>query len=262
MVNYKPNVGSFERGQIAWNKGLRTNLDLEEINRLHWEEERPLKELAVIYKVSDRLLSLRLKEEGYKVRSFKQTDKTKKKIAETTKKNGRFPPSRKGMDPWNKGKKGVQVAWNKGRDDLPESNKKDKTYEEIYGKDRAKKYKAIIKEKRKTQVTPVKDTTIEIKLQELLTELKVKFYTHRYMGEIEHGYQCDIQIPMQRGIECKTILEADGNYWHKYPLGREIDIQRTQELQAKGWRVLRFWGSEIRLMNVEDLKAKVFFRYI
>ena len=53
------------------------------------------------------------------------------------------------------------------------------------------------------------------------------------------------------------VIECDGNYWHNYPIGREIDIIRTQELIDAGFKVLRFWGSEIKEITKEELKNKI-----
>ena len=71
---------------------------------------------------------------------------------------------------------------------------KGRTYEEIYGPEKAKKRK----EKRGEQVFPMQDTSIEIKIQNYLKELKIGFFTHYYCKEISHAYQCDIFIPVQR----------------------------------------------------------------
>jgi very-short-patch-repair endonuclease len=109
-----------------------------------------------------------------------------------------------------------------------------------------------VKEARKYQILPMKDTTIEVILQNYLKQLGVEFFTHQYIKEIEHGYQCDILIPSK-----KCIIECDGNYWHNYPLGKEIDIIRNNELREKGYTVLRFWENEIRVMELEDLKNKL-----
>ena len=109
---------------------------------------------------------------------------------------------------------------------------------------------------RKNIIFPVKDTSIEIKMQQLLKQLNIEFLTHQYM-KILHGYQCDILIPVQKGINQKTIIECFGKYWHNFPLSREVDIQRCQELRERGWRVLVFWGNEIKVMNVEDLQNKI-----
>ena len=65
----------------------------------------------------------------------KLSEETRKKISE----------SHKGKIPWNKNKTGLQIAWNKGIPTKKETklklskNRKGKTYEELYGKDMAKK---------------------------------------------------------------------------------------------------------------------------
>ena len=70
--------------------------------------------------------------------------------------------------------------------------------------------------------------------------------------DIEHGYQCDILVPSK-----KLVIECFGTYWHNYPLGREIDLLRINELRDKGWRVLVFWENEIKAMELSDLKTKL-----
>jgi len=155
-----------------------------------------------------------------------------------------------------------------------ESPKKEKTYEELYGVERAKKIKekisinnigkkahqgfkhnllAInkIKVARAKQITPVKDTKIELKIQNFLRELNIEFYTHQYM-HIEHGYQCDIFIPSMN-----MVIECDGVYWHSYPTGKDIDRIRTEELLEKGFKVLRLWEFEINDMTIDKFKERL-----
>ena len=110
----------------------------------------------------------------------------------------------------------------------------------------------ITKEKRKNMVFPKEDTSIELKIQCLLRELNIEFYTHQYMEEIEHSYQCDIFVP-----SLKLVIECDGDYWHKYPIGTDIDHIRTKELKDKGFNILRLWEHEIRGINKEELKIKI-----
>ena len=189
------------------------------------------------------------------------TNNHKQKIKDTLIRKGIQPKERYSGEVWNKGLKGKEYlkhyktkeVWNKDKIGVQISNKKGKTFEDLYGKEKSKKIKLKIREKRKTQITPVKDTSIEVKIQKFLKQLKIEFYTHQYM-EIEHPYQCDILIPKQERIDKKTIIECFGTYWHKYPLGREIDIQRCQELRKKGYRVLVFWENEIKVMQLNDLK--------
>ena len=101
------------------------------------------------------------------------------------------------------------------------------------------------------QITPMKDTSIEIKIQNYLKELNIEFFTHHYVS-IEHAYQCDILVPA-----LNLVIECDGDYWHKYPIGTDIDHIRTKELIQKGFKVLRLWEHEIKEMTVQNFKERV-----
>lgn len=105
---------------------------------------------------------------------------------------------------------------------------------------------------REIMVFPKKDTKIEIKIQNYLQQLGYEFFTHRYMKEIEHGYQCDILIPAMN-----LVIECDRDYWHAYPTGRDIDHIRTKELLEKGFKVLRLWECEIKKLSLEQFKEKL-----
>jgi len=117
---------------------------------------------------------------------------------------------------------------------------------------RSEETKNKLKKARAKQITPKTDTKIEVKIQEYLRKLGITFFTHQYMN-IEHAYQCDILIP-----SINLVIECDGDYWHKYPVGRDIDHIRTKELIEKGFKVLRLWENEIEVMSLhkfwEDIK--------
>jgi len=213
-------------------------------------------------------------------------------------KKGHIPTNgfKKGNIPIHKFKKGnhPKTEYKKGH----QSDKKNKTWEEMYGVERAKEMKeqqrlrrlgtkASEETKRKisessknpsfeirmkmrkhraTQIFPIKDTKIEVKIQKFLTELRIEFLTHQYV-EIEHSYQSDIFIPIQEGITQPTIIECDGDYWHgnikKFPnLNKqqidqiEEDKIRTQEIIEKGYRVIRLWEHEIKKMTLKGFKNK------
>lgn len=109
-----------------------------------------------------------------------------------------------------------------------------------------------LREARKLQIFPIKDSKIEVKIQSFLKELGLEFFTHQYMKGIQHGYQCDVLIPSMN-----LVIECDGIYWHKYPIGREIDHIRTKELLEKGFRVLRLWENEIKGMTIEEFNERL-----
>ena len=69
---------------------------------------------------------------------------------------------------------------------------------------------------------------------------------------IPHRYQCDIFIPY-----LNMVIECDGTYWHKYPVGNDLDHIRTKELLDKGFKVLRLWEFEINKMTIEEFKRRL-----
>lgn len=146
--------------------------------------------------------------------------------------------------------------WNKGINHSIETRKKISIAHT--GKKMPEKLKEILKEVRKNIITPKKDTSIEIKIQNYLKQLKIGFFTHIYMDEILNSYQCDIFIPVQKNkekfIKQPIIIECDGDYWHCYPVGREIDKLRTLELIEKGFKVIRLWEHEIKDMDINKFQ--------
>lgn len=169
---------------------------------------------------------------------------------------------------------------------------KGKSYEELYGKEKAaeirakrrafieKQYKSgtknlgfpkdgSMKEARKKQIFPLKDTKIEVKIQNFVKQLGLEFFTHQYI-DIKYGYQSDILIPVQPGITQKTVLEVDGVYWHgntdiydykKMPLHIKeqipLDFERTAQLEEAGFKVLRLWEHEIKNMTLAEFKDRL-----
>ena len=201
------------------------------------------------------------------------SEETRRKISETL----------KGNIPWNKGiprseetKRKISLA-NTGKKHTEEDKKKmsisilkrkselgyinsPETRRKISLANKGKKHSEETKKKmsvrmteaRKTIIVPKKDTLIEVKIQNYLKQLNVDFFTHQYMNDIEHGYQCDIFIPAM-----DLIIECDGDYWHKYPVGNEIDHIRTKELIEQGFKVLRLWEHEIKEMDIHKFKEKL-----
>jgi len=135
-------------------------------------------------------------------------------------------------------------------------------------------YKMLCRINRAKQVFPIKDTLIEIKIQELLKGLNIEFYKHKLIRRIKNSYQCDVFIPKQQGILQDTIIECDGDFIHcnpqkysadyiRFPNSKDkitakmiwdLDKARTQELEAQGYRVIRLWGNEINYMDLNKFK--------
>lgn len=122
------------------------------------------------------------------------------------------------------------------------------------------------------------NTSIELKIQSFLKNLGVEFYTHCYIKDITHKYQCDIFIPAQDKVKQKTIIECDGDFIHcnpkiyvadyvRFPNSRDKikakqiwarDETRTEELINQGFRVIRIWGSDIKKMTLEGFEMNLY----
>lgn len=96
-----------------------------------------------------------------------------------------------------------------------------------------------------------KPTDIEQKIINLLIKHNIYFLRHFFIKNIKHGFAADFFIP-----DKNIVIEADGDFWHNYPHGNEIDHIRTKELIEKDYIVLRFWGSEIH-NNIKQVEQKI-----
>ena len=94
--------------------------------------------------------------------------------------------------------------------------------------------KEKLRQKRLYQVFPVKDTSIEIKLQNAFKERGIVFETHKHIIG-----QPDIFIPPNICIFC------DGDYWHSRKSAIERDKMVSASLRNKGYIVLRFREHQI-----------------
>ena len=132
--------------------------------------------------------------------------------------------------------------------------------------------KEEVKEKiriaRSKQIFPKNDTKIEIKIQNFLSQLHIRYITHKYISEITDKYRCDIFIPEQKGILQKTIIECDGCFFHACLIcknkkyfwtikRRELDKKRTEQLQQQGFRVIRLWEHVINGMGLNDFEKRI-----
>jgi very-short-patch-repair endonuclease len=211
-----------QRGQ---RKGFRHSEETKRIISEHskrcWKEKEYVKKINYMKK-------LRREKLGYI--NSPETRKKLSKIMKDKIKSGEFNP--RDISPFVKGHKTGMTG------------KKQSEYQKMIVRKK-------LKETRKNQIFPKEDTKIEVKIQNFLKKLGIEFFTHQYM-KINHGYLCDILIPSMN-----LVIECDGDYWHKYPVGNEIDHIRTNELIEKGFKVLRLWENEIKLMNVSDFKQKI-----
>jgi very-short-patch-repair endonuclease len=116
---------------------------------------------------------------------------------------------------------------------------------------RSEECRRHLREARKHLVTPLKDSKIEVLVAGWLREEGIPFRQHVQL-DIPHTYQCDVLLS-----EDRTVIECDGDYWHKYPIGRPIDHLRTKELEVAGYRVIRLWEREIHAQGKTLLLSRL-----
>ena len=101
--------------------------------------------------------------------------------------------------------------------------------------------KEKLRQKRLLQILPTKDTSIELKIQNILTTNNIIFNKHIILLK---KYQSDIFI------KPNIVIECDGDYWHNRPDMKERDRIKDIALKNAGYTILRFWEHEIN-ENVE-----------
>lgn len=129
------------------------------------------------------------------------------------------------------------------------------------GKIVSEESKRKIKIARLRQIIPVKDTSIEIIIQNALKNFAIVFETHKSIIG-----QPDIFINKEKfNLEKSICIFCDGCWWHgcekcynenvlsDWIKTRKIaDLSITQRLQEKGCTVLRFWEHDIK-NNIEKV---------
>lgn len=209
---------------------------------------------------------------------FHHTEEFKQKMSESTKKRDISYLYEHSHPAWNKGKTGVyseevieekrlqmigNQRWlgrkhteeekqkisssNMGKSMSKESiEKKKKTIELrkdiIFSPERRRKIGENSRKVRLGTIFPQKDTDIEKILHNGLDKLGVKY--------VKHITVCDICQPDIVFPEKKLAVFADGDYWHSktFDGGKAWKKDRNQDrvLTENGWKVLRFWGKDIK----------------
>lgn len=228
-------LGRFVKGNAPWMKGKKHTEEIRIKIRKNMGKTRPWNK--GLTKETDE----RIKRAGRSIsKSYikkPQTKEHREKIYFSRKNNGK---------PWNS-----EIATKKRIKTVKDKGIFKNRINPMYGKKHKIETINKIKEWRRTFILPKKDTKIEVKIQNFLKILGIEFFTHQYI-KIKHSYQCDILIPAMN-----LVIECDGDYWHKYPVGRNIDHIRTKELIKKGFKVLRLWGFEINKMSIDVFKNRI-----
>lgn len=155
--------------------------------------------------------------------------------------------SKKGKLTWNKGLKGMQIAWNKGRKAPPESIEKmvetrRKRGNYFHTKETIKKISQSVIRKIANGDIRRYNTDIELKIANFLENLKIP-YIPQY--NFNGNFLVDFAL---RNI--KLVIECDGDYWHSSDKQLKRDRARDIYIKSCNWDVMRLKGSLI--YNAKD----------
>lgn len=159
-----------------------------------------------------------------------------------------------------------RVPWNKGktyRMSMPNHHLRGKTYEEAYGRERARLIKEHIR-KRMSEVAKagkwvkhifdnagVRPTRLEIRFMELCDKNNLPF---KYTGDGSFWIgRLNPDFIESNGN--KVAIEIFGEYWHSPLLNPMVQKYGILEVRRRiftkhGWKLIVFWGSEL---NDEEL---------
>lgn len=133
--------------------------------------------------------------------------------------------------------------------------KRGSTYEEVYGPEKAAEYREKLRAASPVRLAKFrrKETEPERIIRGILEQLGVPYRTQVPMGYHTVDFLIDA---------LKVVIQADGDYWHsnplKYgdaggkPLGKgqrrtkRIDASCNTYLTNRGYKVLRFWESDLK----------------
>lgn len=83
-----------------------------------------------------------------------------------------------------------------------------------------------------------KGTDIELLMEAALTGLGVNYISQYPVTRIA---VLDFYLP-----DSGVAIFCDGDYWHNLPKHKLKDVRQNDMLEVAGYRVLRFWGTEIK----------------
>ena len=43
----------------------------------------------------------------------------------------------------------------------------------------------------------------------------------------------------------QILIEVDGEYWHNYPDGTDVDREKEKMAKDHGYKLVRIWGAEV-----------------
>lgn len=251
----KGNTHGYKKGQLPWNAGLPKEMQpmygkpsiMKGKHHTKETKERLRETTKKMWQNPEIRKKIFESKKGYK-----HSAETKKKISEAHKGEKNYWYGKK----LSEEQKRKLILANTGRKVSEETRRKISLANQ--GRKLSEETKRKVRKARLRQVFPLKDNSIEIKLQNFLKELGIPFEKHKPLLNIA---QADMFIEPNR------VVFADGRYWHgcedcadknkmsSWIRARKVaDILITEKLIRKGFVVLRFWEHKIKKMSLNDFK--------
>ena len=134
------------------------------------------------------------------------------------------------------------------------------TYEEVYGPEKAAEYRQKLRDASPARMAKFKrrETKPERIVRQMLEQIGIPFQQEAPLG----FYTVDFLVP-----HLKVVILADGDYWHGNPATypnpspiqqkrRRLDASCNSFLRNRGYRLIRFWGSELE-MELESCRQRL-----
>lgn len=251
----------FKKGNIPWNKGkkgVQLSTRKGKFGKKHSEETRKLMSLA--QKGSkNHFFGKHHNEKTKKIISIAQKghimpDHVKKIIAESSRNRIWTEKSRKKISVSKLGKPRPQHVRDAllhasiGR--IPSIETRKKMSLAGKGRKKSEEWKQKMKELRKNWKIPFKDTKPERMMQIALALNSIKFEKHKRIDFNNDYHHIDIFI------EPNICIEIDGIHWHLKPENMKRDLYINQELNLRGYNVLRIRDKDI-LQNAQNCALNV-----
>ncbi|MBN1545147.1 MAG: DUF559 domain-containing protein [Syntrophaceae bacterium] len=87
------------------------------------------------------------------------------------------------------------------------------------------------------------DSPLEDALWVELKKMQIPAERQEFVEVGNQEYALDFSVYC---VDGKIDIETDGDYWHSHPEKKEEDTRRSNDLQIKGWHVIRFTSHQIR----------------
>ena len=84
------------------------------------------------------------------------------------------------------------------------------------------------------------DTSIELKVQNQLDEIGIKYIKQKVVYDENRIYVLDFYIPA-----LKLVIECNGDYWHNRPDRTKRDNMLKKYVESTGRKIIFIWEHEI-----------------